>query len=151
MQRGHRKLRKGRWSIPHQVYHVTFATMKRRPTFTELRPARVVINCLRREVEEGHAHSMCFVLMPDHLHWFVQTREAKPLGIVINNLKSRSARGVNQALGQTGRVPQKGFYDRAIRESEDLPGIARYIVANPLRAGLVNSVRDYPHWDAEWL
>jgi len=29
--------------------------------------------------------------------------------------------------------------------------VARYIVANPLRAGLVESVRDYPHWDAIWL
>ncbi len=29
--------------------------------------------------------------------------------------------------------------------------VARNIVANPLRNGLVKSVRDYPHWDAIWL
>jgi len=29
--------------------------------------------------------------------------------------------------------------------------IARYIVANPLRAGLVSRVGDYPLWDACWL
>jgi hypothetical protein len=38
-----------------------------------------------------------------------------------------------------------------IRREEDLVSIARYIVANPLRAGIVKSVREYPHWDAVWF
>jgi len=29
--------------------------------------------------------------------------------------------------------------------------LARYVCANPIRAGLVKSVRDYPFWDARWL
>ena len=32
-----------------------------------------------------------------------------------------------------------------------LRDVARYIVANPLRAGLVERVGDYPYWDAVWL
>ncbi|MCF6281296.1 MAG: hypothetical protein L3J28_03650 [Candidatus Polarisedimenticolaceae bacterium] len=43
------------------------------------------------------------------------------------------------------------LHDRAIRKEEDLVAIARYIVANPLRAGLVKSIKDYPHWDCVWL
>jgi hypothetical protein len=46
---------------------------------------------------------------------------------------------------------QKGFHDRAIRREEDLRAVARYIIANPLRAGLVRRVHDYPLWDAIWL
>jgi hypothetical protein len=34
---------------------------------------------------------------------------------------------------------------------EDLAQIARYVVLNPVRAGLVRRVGDYPHWDAAWL
>jgi putative transposase len=48
-------------------------------------------------------------------------------------------------------VWQRGFYDRAIRKEEDLLAVARYIVANPLRAGLVSQLSDYPFWDAVWL
>jgi hypothetical protein len=48
-------------------------------------------------------------------------------------------------------VWQKGFYDRALRSDEDVAAVARYIVANPLRAGLVDSVREYPFWDAIWV
>jgi putative transposase len=29
--------------------------------------------------------------------------------------------------------------------------IARYVVANPLRAGLAGTIGDYPYWDAVWL
>jgi len=36
-------------------------------------------------------------------------------------------------------------------KSEDLMKVARYIVANPLRAGLAGHLADYPHWDAIWL
>ena len=28
---------------------------------------------------------------------------------------------------------------------------ARYIIANPIRAGLVEKARNYSHWDAIWL
>ena len=29
--------------------------------------------------------------------------------------------------------------------------MARYIVANPLRAGLVWDIGSYPHWDCIWM
>jgi putative transposase len=38
-----------------------------------------------------------------------------------------------------------------VRKEDDLVGLARYLVANPLRAGLVQRIGEYPHWDAVWL
>jgi len=34
---------------------------------------------------------------------------------------------------------------------EDIKAMARYVIANPVRAGLSYSVGSYPHWDAAWL
>lgn len=51
----------------------------------------------------------------------------------------------------TPSMRSKSFYDHALREEDDLKGIARYIVANQIRAGLVEKIGDYPHWDAVWL
>ena len=53
--------------------------------------------------------------------------------------------------GRVSPVWQRGFYDHAIRREENLRNVARYIVANPLRAGLVQQIGDYPLWDAIWL
>jgi len=46
---------------------------------------------------------------------------------------------------------QAGYHDHALRKEEDIRDVARYIVMNPVRAGLVRSVREYPLWDAKWL
>ncbi|MEJ1380959.1 MAG: transposase, partial [Candidatus Sedimenticola sp. (ex Thyasira tokunagai)] len=60
-------------------------------------------------------------------------------------VKSVSARHLG------GGVWQAGFHDHALRREEDIIGVARYVVANPMRAGLADRVGDYPHWDAAWL
>jgi REP element-mobilizing transposase RayT len=88
--------------------------------------------------------------MPDHLHLLIQLG-TNPLDRVINGLKSYSARVLNRNIGRTGRFWDHGFHDHALRKEEDLVDVARYIVANPLRAGLVRRCGDYPFWDAVWL
>ena len=83
--------------------------------------------------------------MPDHLHWLMQLGETHPLSAVVRDVKALSSR----RLGR--RLWQKGFYDHALREDEDLRELARYIIANLVRAGLVEKTGDYSHWDAVWL
>ncbi len=46
---------------------------------------------------------------------------------------------------------QKGFHDRALRRDEDIRAVARYMVMNPVRAGTVSRIWDYPLWDAVWV
>lgn len=89
--------------------------------------------------------------MPDHLHWLVQLNDGT-LADLLRHYKSRSAMTINR-LRDTPRKPvwHAGFYDRAVRDGEDVRQIARYIVANPIRAGLSPTAGDYSHWDAMWL
>ncbi|MFG1491307.1 transposase, partial [Oceanospirillum sp. HFRX-1_2] len=65
--------------------------------------------------------------------------------------KGRSAHFVNLSLGISGKLWQPGFYDRALRRENDRKAIARYIVANPLRKGIVKSVSDYSFWNSDFL
>ena len=85
--------------------------------------------------------SLCFVVMPDHFHWLLELSDKHSLSQTVGMLKSQTARAIGQ----------RGFHDHALRQEEDALQIARYIVANPLRAGLVKSVKDYPYWYAIWL
>ena len=88
--------------------------------------------------------------MPDHIHVLLELRDT-PLQRVLNRLKSRSAVTLNREIGRGGRFWALGYYDHALRAEEDSQDIARYIVANPLRAGLVRRIGDYPYWNAVWL
>ena len=88
--------------------------------------------------------------MPDHVHLLLQLKKGN-LSEVVQKLKSVSAIKLNKAIGRKGRFWQPGFHDHALRKEECVKSIARYIVANPLRAGLVKNLRQYPFWNAIWL
>jgi len=87
--------------------------------------------------------------MPDHWHGLVQLGERDSLSLVMNRFKAFTARRLH--CTQTGVVWDRGFHDRALRQEEDIRSVARYIVANPMRAGLVKTVLDYPYWNCIWL
>lgn len=86
--------------------------------------------------------------MPDHVHWLFQLLGRKSLAQVIKQFKAASSYSVNRYLKREGILWQKAYHDHALRDGEDIRGVARYIVDNPLRAGLVDTIGRYPHWDA---
>lgn len=138
-------LRKGRVSIPGQIYVITAVTRNRQSFFTDFFVARTLIGVLREHQERGHAETLCFVVMPDHLHWLMQLGSNRELESVVRSVKALSSKRTGK------RLWQKGFYDHGLRRDEYMKEIARYIVVNPLRAGLAVRLNDYPHWDAVWL
>ena len=143
-------LLRGRYSEPGREYLVTAVTDKRKPYFESFDVARLLTHALRESHEVAQAEWLAFVVMPDHFHALLRLRQA-PLATVMRTVRGISARQINRRLGRSGRVWQPGYHDRALRSEEDRVAIARYIVGNPLRAGLVDNLGDYPHWDAVWL
>ena len=143
-------LRHGRVSETGRAYLLTTVIAGRRPIFADWRIGRLLVGQLRAEHEAGRVRSLAWVVMPDHLHWLLVLEQGS-LGGLMQRAKSHSAIAINAALQRSDRFWQKGYHDHAARAEEDLQGMARYVVANPLRAGLVQSLRDYPLWDAAWL
>ena len=100
--------------------------------------------------ESMDSETLAFVVMPDHVHWLVQTNQ-RPVSQTVQSAKSLSSRAITQLSGVADRIWQRGFHDHALRKDEDIQSVARYVVMNPVRAGIVKSVREYPLWDAIWL
>ncbi|HVS14334.1 MAG TPA: transposase [Thermoanaerobaculia bacterium] len=119
-----------------QPVHVSFATAHRIPLFAEPAFAEPVFETVR-----DHPLGLAACLMPDHAHWLLS--DAASMIPAVQRFKSWTTRLLRQA-GVEGRVWQRSFHDRVIRSDEDLLEVARYIVANPVRAGLVECVEDYP-------
>jgi len=143
-------LRRGRYSATSQIYLLTSVVHGRQPLFADWRIGRLVVTQFQIAQREGLANSLAWVVMPDHFHWLVEL-QAGSLGLLMRRVKSGSALSVMRAGRTPLKVWQKGYHDRAIRREENLQSVARYIVANPLRAGLVTRIGDYPLWDAVWL
>lgn len=145
------RLRIGRYSERQAFYLCTAKTISRARVFDDFGLGRIVVQTLRESDDDGFTDTWTFVIMPDHLHWLFQLVGDATLARVMGRVKSLSARRINEASRRSGRVWQAGIHDHCVRRDESLSLIARYVVNNPVRAGLVRSVRAYSLWDAKWL
>ena len=148
---GHAALRRGRTQLAGQIYHLTITTHMRNPLFRNFEGACAASRAFENQAFLGDATMLAWVLMPDHAHWLLQLGECDSLSSVVSRLKSASSRCVNLAMGTQGPVWSRAFHDHAIRNDEGVVSAARYIVANPLRAGLVDRLGNYPFWNSVWL
>jgi len=148
---GHAALRKGRMSLPNHVYFVTFITRGRRPLFRDGDLAMAACRSISDRRIWSDAQLLAWVLMPDHWHGLIQVGADGDLSGTIRRLKCNSAGQVRAEFPGLGPVWARAFHDRAVRAEDDLLAAARYLIMNPVRAGLVDKVRDYPFWNACWL
>ncbi|AOE62003.1 transposase [Pseudomonas corrugata] len=144
------RLRRGRCSEQGRGYLVTAVIHRRRPIFADWKVGRLLVAEFKRAHDSGQVNSLAWVVMPDHFHWLVQINNT-PLSRVIGATKARCTHSVNSRTGASGPLWQSGFHDHALRDNKDIQPFARYIIANPVRAGLVSRIGDYPLWDAIWL
>ena len=148
---GHAALRRSRYSSPQQIYHVTLVTKNRTPLFLDFDAACVAARCFQDATILDDSAMLAWVLMPDHAHCLLQLGEHDSLPALVTRLKCASARNANEVLRRKGAVWGRAYHEHAVREEAKVVPIARYLVRNPLRAGLVTRLGDYPFWNASWL
>lgn len=145
-----RQTRIGRYSECGRIYMLTSITKGRQTFFSDWRVGILLAKQFEQANRDDVVASLAWVVMPDHFHWLIELKQSS-LSEVIARTKSKSNYLVNKALKRNGSIWQRGFHDRAIRREEDLKSMARYIILNPVRAGLVKRVGDYPLWNAIWI
>ncbi len=87
---------------------------------------------------------IAWVVMPNHLHSVIETREGFPLYDIVRSWKSFTALQANKLLGRQGAFWQADYFDRFIRDEAHLMRVIAYIHENPVKAGLVE-------WAEEWV
>lgn len=136
---------------PTRVHRVTTACIKRRPVFADPRVASIAADTIADPAKWLGASLLCWVLMPDHWQGLIRLHSDVRLASIVASMKGRAARAMNAATCRKGVVWMPGFSDHPVHEEQDVLNAARYLVANPKRAGLVRRIDDYPYWDAVWL
>ncbi|MFN7782143.1 MAG: REP-associated tyrosine transposase [Lysobacterales bacterium] len=138
-------MRKGRVSIPEQAYLVTTVCQDRTPVFLDASLAVQATALLNSALAWPNASVEAWVLMPDHWHGLVVLTSDEPLSRVVQRFKALVSRQLPRPQGQTRRLWQRGFHDHALRNEASLVKVARYVVDNPVRAGLCARWSDWPH------
>ena len=86
--------------------------------------------------------------MPDHVHLLVEGADLdSDLERFVHATKQYS--GFVYARRAATRLWQQSYYDHALRDDESTRRAVRYIIENPIRAGLAQRVDDYPFVGSE--
>jgi REP-associated tyrosine transposase len=125
------------------TYFITSRTWESRKLFIKPAVCEIVIETMLSYRDAGHYLLHSFVLMPDHLHVLLTPGDSISLERAVQFIKGGSSRRITQQLNFRQSIWQRGYTDHRIRDAQDYETHCRYIEANPVRAGLVGSAREY--------
>jgi putative transposase len=106
---------------------------------------------------DGEKYTLdCCTLMSNHGHVVftpLQLEDGSYVALprIMHSLKGFTAVTANRALGRTGDFWQHESYDHVVRDEAELNRIRRYVLNNPVNAGLVEKAEDWPWSYASWL
>jgi len=115
-----------------------------RRLFQTARNAGLLIDVLRSLVAEHKFRLHDFVVMPDHLHLLIEIDSEMTIEKAMQLVKGRFSYRLKQEYGVLGEVWQRGFSEKQVMDAEAMEKCREYIAHNPVKAGLVESVDEYP-------
>ncbi len=125
------------------AYFVTTNVYQRQKIFSNSKIADIVLSAIFFLKEKGYYRLYSLVIMPEHLHLIILPQNKKTVSQIMHSLKSYSAKKINNILGRSGKIWQDGFYERIIRNENDLREKAGYVENNPVRKKLVEEPEKY--------
>jgi putative transposase len=129
--------------IGERHYSLTWCCEGREPVFTERDRVDLVRQQILRACQESEFEVIADCFMPDHVHKLVHGRTQTADGRkFIHSAKQYSGFYFKKAFKQ--KLWQRYGYDQLVRNDGDVKAIVQYIIENPVRAGLVTRVEDYP-------
>ncbi|MFC1633934.1 transposase [Planctomycetota bacterium] len=124
-------------------YHVLNRGNEQRAVFRDMQDCEGFLSRLGRCSQRFSLAVYAYVLMGNHYHLLVRTREAN-LSAAIQWLGVSYSTWHNARHDRSGHLFQGRFKSFLITENSYLHRLLLYIHRNPLRAGLVERLADYP-------
>ena len=124
-------------------YSLTFCTNRRQQLFTRQDVVDLVLTQISRAAAENQFDVIAYCFMPDHLHLLVEGRaDSADCKRFVARAKQYSGFYYSKACHAT--LWQRYGFEHVLRDQDVTLVVAKYILENPIRGGLVKRVEDYP-------
>lgn len=125
------------------VYHITSRGNAKKSIFFDDEDRKKFLKILSTVVErfEWICHAYC--LMDNHYHLLLETPRPN-LSKGMRQLNGVYSQSFNKRHNLVGHVLQGRYKSILVEKEAHLLELTRYVVLNPVRAGLVNSAADWP-------
>jgi len=135
--------RKPRIHYPDAMYHVILRGNNQQNIFfchsDRLLWESILITALDRY--QARIHAYCW--MSNHVHMIVQVAH-EPLASTMRYTASQYSRKINLQRQHTGHLFERRHSAFLVQDDSYLKGLIRYIHNNPVRAGMVDDMDQYP-------
>jgi putative transposase len=131
-----------RIEFPGALYHVTSRGNDRAPVFLVDSDRRQFLETLGEVVGRCGWRCHAYCLMTNHYHLVVETPRAN-LSAGMRHVNGLYTQRFNRRHERAGHVFQGRFHAVLVERETHFLELARYVVLNPVRAGLVRRAEDY--------
>jgi putative transposase len=95
---------------------------------------------------------LAYCLMPNHYHFMLRQTTEIPLSRFLSDVFNSYAQALNRQIGRKGPIFEDRPKYKHIDDERYLRHICRYIHLNPVKAGLVKNVHQWPFSNyLEWI
>ena len=126
-----------------QRYFLTTCTAFRRPVFDSADVVEAVLSQLRQACELFGMALIVYCFMPDHLHLLVGANGEDADGASLR----QTIQAAHRFRVYKRRMPRpfgsRAIDDRVLRDDEATEAVVRYVLENPIRAGLSRTIGEY--------
>ena len=131
-----------RIEFPGALYHVTSRGNEKRPIVRSNRDRQAFLRFLGEAAKRFNWSITAWVLMTNHFHLVVETREAN-LSRGMHWLNSAYAGWYNHARKRSGHLYEGRFKSFLVEKEAYRAEVMRYVVLNPVRAKMVKRPEEY--------
>ena len=85
-----------------------------------------------------------WTIMPNHVHALFELKSGFKLPSIMHSWKGFSAHQANKVLNRSGEFWQREYFDRFVKSERQLEFTLRYILNNPVKAGLCKEIFQWP-------
>lgn len=124
------------------LYHVTSRGDRREPIFEDEEDRRTFLNVLAEVVDRFNWVCHAYCLMTNHYHLVVETPDGN-LSKGMRQLNGMYTQASNRRHKRTGHLFQGRFKGILVDMESYLLELSRYVVLNPVRAGMVKHPGEY--------
>ncbi|MBK8946175.1 MAG: transposase [Ignavibacteriae bacterium] len=141
-------IREKQHRLPKEIYigekavAFTICIKNNKRLFTTEKIYKVFEKELLNALIENNCSAYVYLFMPDHLHLIIKgENENSNIKKTVELFKQKTGFWLSNNLPYIKW--QKDYYDHIIRNDEDIQNQIRYILNNPVRANIVENLKEY--------
>jgi putative transposase len=138
--------------VQGNYYHVYNRGANRQLIFRSDENYLFLLQRVKRYAADWQVAVIAYCLMPNHYHFVLRQDGEHPLSGFIQAVFNSYTKAFNKLCSRSGTLFEGPFRALHVAEDEYLLHLCRYVHRNPLEAGLVTSLDDWPYSNyPEWI